>query len=244
MDQPGLFPFVVPLGPLVCGIDEAGRGPLAGPVYAAAVVLPDDFPLDILDDSKALSEELRESAFRVIRSRSLACAIDWAGPGEIDEWNILGATFLAMERALAGALAQLLGSGLASPTDILIDGNGLPPPLRGRLRDEAGALLSCDPWGLGSLQVEGCLRGARAQAIVRGDALVPAIMAASIAAKVARDHAMERFDWLYPGYGYGRHKGYPTRAHRLVVLERGPSPIQRSSFRVRVGKPDEGSKPG
>ncbi len=196
--------ILAPTGPGICGIDEAGRGPLAGPVYAAAVVLPEAFPVDILDDSKALSAARRESAFSAIVERALAWAIDWASPSEIDELNILGATFLAMSRAHEALLASLAGGGRAAPQETLVDGNRLPP-----------------------------LRG-EARAIVGGDALVPAIMAASILAKVARDLQMERFDWLYPEYGYARHKGYPTKAHREVVLSRGPSPIQRSSFRVRA----------
>lgn len=199
-----LFPEEIPLGPSVCGIDEAGRGPLAGPVYAAAVVLPEGFPLDMLDDSKALSEARREAAFPLILEGALGWAIEWAGPAEIDELNILGATFLAMRRAQAALLAGLRERGLALPRETLVDGNRLPP-------------------------LEG-----RARALVGGDALVPAIMAASILAKVARDRQMERFDWLYPAYGYARHKGYPTRAHRELVLALGPSPIQRRDFAVRV----------
>jgi len=196
--------ILAPTEPEICGIDEAGRGPLAGPVYAAAVVLPESFPIDILDDSKALSASRRESAFSVIVEGAIAWAIDWASPSEIDELNILGATFLAMSRAHEALLASLAECGRAAPRETLVDGNRLPS-----------------------------LRG-EARAIVGGDALVPAIMAASILAKVARDLQMERFDWLYPEYGYSRHKGYPTKSHREVVLSRGPSPIQRSSFRVRA----------
>jgi ribonuclease HII len=193
-----------PSGPGVCGIDEAGRGPLAGPVYAAAVVLPADFPREILDDSKALSELRREAAFTVIVERSLAWAIDWSSPSEIDDLNILGATMLAMGRAHRELVAILALAGRPPPTDTLVDGNRLPD------------------------------LGPGTRAIVGGDALVPAIMAASILAKVARDRAMLRFDWLYPDYGYARHKGYPTRTHRETVLRLGPSPIQRATFRVRI----------
>jgi ribonuclease HII len=196
--------ILAPTGPEICGIDEAGRGPLAGPVYAAAVVLPEAFPVAILDDSKALSAARRESAFTAIVEEAVSWAIDWASPSEIDELNILGATFLAMSRAHEALLASLAEGGRVVPKETLVDGNRLPP-----------------------------LRG-EARAIVGGDALIPAIMAASILAKVARDLQMERFDWLYPEYGYARHKGYPTKAHREVVLSRGPSPIQRSSFRVRA----------
>ncbi len=191
-----------PLGPGVCGIDEAGRGPLAGPVFAAAVVLPADFPLDCLDDSKVLSAARREAAFGLVVEGALAWAVDWASPAEIDELNILGATFLAMGRAYRALEASLLARGLPAPAELYVDGNRHPP------------------------------LGRPLAAVVKGDALVPAIMAASILAKVARDRAMERLDWLYPDYGYAKHKGYPTAAHRAACLRLGPSPAQRLSFRV------------
>ncbi len=197
----GDFADGVPQGPRVCGIDEAGRGPLAGPVYAAAVVLPEDFPLACLADSKALSAARREVAYALIVERALAWAIDWASPAEIDTLNILGATFLAMGRAYAALEAALSARGLAAPSELYVDGNRLPPLAR-----------PC-------------------AAVVRGDAVVPAIMAASILAKVARDRAMERLDWLYPEYGYARHKGYPTQEHRALCERLGPSPAQRLSFR-------------
>ncbi len=187
------FPSGPPCGPGICGIDEAGRGPLAGPVVAAAVVLPRGFPIEILGDSKALSPARRESAFSRIVESSPAWAIEWASPSEIDELNILGASLLAMRRAY-----------LAMEFDaekVFVDGNRFPDLGR-----------SCWP-------------------VIGGDAIVPAVMAASILAKVARDRAMERFDWLYPEYGYARHKGYPTAEHRETCRRIGPSPIQRLSFR-------------
>jgi ribonuclease HII len=190
------FPEGPPLGPGVCGLDEAGRGPLAGPVYAAACVLPACFPLDCLDDSKALSEKGRERAFAAIIEGALAWAIDWASPAEIDEINILEASLLSMRRAYA-KVRDSLGT---EPSFVYVDGNRDP-----RL-------------------------GRPASPVVKGDALIPAIMAASILAKVARDRAMERYDWLYPEYGYARHKGYPTAAHREACHRLGPSPIQRMSF--------------
>lgn len=196
------FPDGPPLGPGVCGLDEAGRGPLAGPVYAAACVLPADFPLDCLDDSKALSEKRRQAAFDIIVARSLAWAIDWATPSEIDTINILEASMLAMRRAYASVAASLATGGRGGgPGEVYVDGNRDP-----------------------------CL-GRPARPVVKGDAIVPAIMAASILAKVARDRAMLRFDWLYPEYGYMKHKGYPTAAHREACARLGPSPIQRLSFR-------------
>jgi ribonuclease HII len=176
---------------VVCGIDEAGRGPLAGPVSAAAVILPDDFPLGLLGDSKALSEKARERAFEAITERA-AWAQAWAWPGEIDSLNILGATMLAMRRAYLR-----LG---ATPDIVIVDGTKTPD-------------LPC----------------AR-RAMVRADAEIPAVMAASIVAKVSRDRLMERYDWIFPEYGYARHKGYPTAAHRAACRALGPSPIQRLSF--------------
>jgi len=190
--QRGLFDADEPaVRRIVCGIDEAGRGPLAGPVSAAAVILPDGFPLGLLDDSKALSEKARNLAFEAIVTEAL-WANEWAWPAEIDRLNILGATMLAMSRAFFR-----LG---VRPDIVIVDGTRTPD-------------IPC----------------AR-EAMVKADARVPAVMAASIIAKVSRDRLMERYDWLYPEYGYARHKGYPTAAHRAACRELGPSPIQRMSF--------------
>ena len=194
-----------PSGPGVCGIDEAGRGPLAGPVSAAAVVLPAGFPVEVLDDSKIMSSKRREAAYDLIVRASLAWSVAWAYPCEIDELNILGASLLAMRRAYRGLVALRMARDLPPPDEVYVDGNR-PPDL-----------------------------GRPCAVVVKGDALVPAIMAASILAKVARDRAMERYDWLYPEYGYARHKGYPTREHRRTCRDLGPSPIQRMSF--NYGKP-------
>jgi ribonuclease HII len=194
------FPSGPPLGPLVCGIDEAGRGPLAGPVSAGAAVLPSGFPLGALGDSKALSARRREAAYALIVEGAVAWAVGWAYPCEIDDLNILGASLLAMRRAYLGLVSRLAAEGFDPPAEVYVDGNRLPE------------------------------LGRPCAAVVKGDGLVPAIMAASILAKVARDRAMERYDWLYPEYGYARHKGYPTREHREACLRLGPSPIQRSSF--------------
>ncbi len=181
---------------IICGIDEAGRGPLAGPVSAAAVILPADFPLDLLADSKSLSERARDRAYSIIVEHA-AWSLAWAWPDEIDELNILWATMLAMQRAFYG-LALM-------PDIVLVDGNRTPD-------------IPC----------------AR-RAIVKGDATEPAIMAASIIAKVSRDRVMQRYDWLYPEYGYARHKGYPTAAHREACRCLGPSPIQRLTFNYMKG---------
>jgi len=177
-----------------CGVDEAGRGPLAGPVTASAVILPPDFPLDILDDSKALDPEERTAAAAVIRARAIDWSIGWATTGEIDELNIHNATLLAMRRALLALTVR--------PSIVLVDG------------------LFCPSCGIPS------------SAIVKGDAIVPEIMAASIMAKTARDAWMEEYSRIEPAYGFDRHKGYPTPEHRRVVLTVGPSRIQRLSFRV------------
>jgi ribonuclease HII len=194
------FPEGPPWGRGICGIDEAGRGPLAGPVSAAAVVLPEAFPLVVLGDSKALSARRREAAWSLIVERACAWSVAWAWPCEIDALNILGASLLAMRRAYLGLASILAARGLEAPAEVYVDGNRCPD------------------------------LGRPCEAVIKGDGLVPAIMAASILAKVARDRAMERYDWLYPEYGYARHKGYPTAAHREACLRLGPSPIQRSSF--------------
>jgi ribonuclease HII len=161
--------------------------------------------LDALGDSKALSVRARDEAYALIVERSLAWSVGWAYPCEIDELNILAASMLAMKRAYSGLLSRLAASGLDTPEEIYVDGNRLPD-------------LDLSP------------RERRRAAVVKGDAIVPAIMAASILAKVSRDRMMERYDWLYPEYGYARHKGYPTAAHRAACRELGPSPIQRLSF--------------
>ncbi len=179
---------------LICGIDEAGRGPIAGPVTAAAVVLPDDFPREILDDSKALSPERREEAADVIRARAAFWALGWATHQEIDEINILRATLLAMARAVDALPIR--------PRQLLVDG------------------LYCPACGI------------PATAIVKGDAMIPEIMAASILAKTARDAWMEEYAREEPAYLFDKHKGYPTAEHRRLVLRLGPSAIQRRTFRV------------
>jgi ribonuclease HII len=177
---------------LIAGIDEAGRGPLAGPVMAAAVILDPSRPIDGLKDSKRLSAERREVLARTIEARALAWAVAEASVVEIDRMNILRASLLAMQRA-AAALS-------ITPVRALVDGNHCPR-------------LAC-----------------LAEAVVRGDASVPAISAASILAKVARDHAMCRLDERFPGYGFARHKGYPTREHLAALRALGPCPEHRRSY--------------
>ena len=202
------FPEGAPLGRLVCGIDEAGRGPLAGPVTAACVMLGEDFPLDLLDDSKALSERKRERAFARIVVDALAWSAGWASHEEIDRLDILQATLLAMRRA------YLALPGL--PEFVYVDGTGKPDLSRPGLFGARGDIPGSSP---------------RVVAVIGGDGFVPAIMAASIVAKVMRDRTMLRFDELHPAYGYALHKGYPTKEHRRRCANFGASPIQRLTFR-------------
>ena len=189
----------------LCGIDEAGRGPLAGPVCAAAVVLPEGFPVWLLDDSKKLTPPVREELKGIICPGSEAWGIGWASAAEIDEINIHNASLLAMKRAFHAMIAAWEKSGVQS--------SGLP-----EIRAVADGLFVPD------IPVP-------CEAMVQADSKVSEVMAASILAKTARDHLMEYYGIFYPEYGYEKHKGYPTKAHREAILRLGPSPIQRMSFR-------------
>ena len=177
---------------LVCGVDEVGRGPLAGPVVAAAVILDPGRPIAGLNDSKKLSERRREALFDEITSLALCWALGRAEVEEIDEINILQASLLAMRRAVSALDI--------APRQALVDGNRLPR-------------LECP-----------------ARAIVGGDASEPCISAASIIAKVSRDHEMVVLDRSYPGYGLAQHKGYPTKAHMAALQTLGVTSIHRRSF--------------
>jgi ribonuclease HII len=191
---------------LLAGVDEAGRGPLAGPVVAAAVILDPKRPIRGIDDSKALSEPEREALAKKIRERALAWSVAWADAEEIDTLNILQATFLAMRRALCGLRI--------APARVQIDGNRAPSML-----------------GLG----HGLDHGCRLDTIVQGDARVKSIGAASILAKTVRDAMMVELDLLYPGYGFAAHKGYAVPAHYRALEKLGPCAIHRMSFEpVRV----------
>lgn len=181
----------------IAGVDEAGRGPLAGPVVAAAVILDPRRRIRGLADSKVLSVQERERLAPLIRSRALAFGIGWADRDEIDCLNILEATLLAMRRALLALPV--------CPTHVQIDGNRCPCI--------ADLPLPCS-----------------LEAIVRGDARVAAISAASILAKVYRDAMMRSLDACYPGFALGTHKGYGTRAHLRALARRPPSPLHRRSF--------------
>ncbi len=177
---------------LVAGVDEAGRGPLAGPVVAAAVILDDLNPIAGLTDSKKLSARRREQLYDEIRAKALCCSVAEASVEEIDRLNILQATLLAMQRAVEGLRLK--------PVKVLVDGNRLP-----------------------ALDV-------LAEAIVKGDATVPAISAASILAKVHRDRWCAEFHLQYPQYGFAGHKGYGTAEHMAALRAHGACPQHRRSF--------------
>lgn len=181
----------------VCGIDEAGCGPLAGPVYAAAVILDPKDPIEGLNDSKKLTEKKREALFPEIQKRARAWAIASASAKEIDELNILQARLLAMRRAV-----ELLE---IKPDHALVDGNRDPE-----------------------------IPGVPSLLIIGGDGKSASIGAASILAKVARDHAMLELDAQYPQYLFKKHKGYPTKLHEEKLLEFGPCPEHRGTFLKKI----------
>lgn len=181
----------------VCGIDEAGCGPLAGPVYAAAVILDPNDPIEGLNDSKKLTEKKREALFPEIQKRARAWAIASASAREIDESNILQARLLAMRRAV-----ELLD---IRPDYAMVDGNRDPR-----------------------------IPGVPSLLIIGGDGKSASIGAASILAKVARDHTMLELDAQYPQYQFARHKGYPTKLHVEKLLEYGPCPEHRQSFLKKI----------
>lgn len=190
-------------GVLVAGVDEAGRGPLAGPVVAAAVILDPLRPIPGLRDSKQLSAGRREWLAAQVREHALAWALGWSDAQEIDVLDVLQASLLAMRRAL-------LGLAIA-PARVLVDGTHCPS---GWLPGHACTL----------------------QAVVRGDVRVAEISAASILAKVSRDAWMDRAAPVYPGYGFERHKGYPTALHLAGLSRQGPCRLHRRSFApVRSG---------
>lgn len=178
---------------LMAGVDEAGRGPLAGPVVAAAVILDDQNPIKGLADSKILTALRREKLYDEIRAKALCCCIAEASVEEIEQLNILQATLLAMRRAVEGLRLK--------PSLVLVDGNRLP------------------------------VLEMRAEAIVKGDATVPAISAASILAKVHRDRWCAEYDLQYPQYGFAQHKGYGTAQHLAALSEHGACPKHRKTFR-------------
>ena len=181
----------------IVGVDEVGRGPLAGDVLAAAVILQRKAEIPGLDDSKLMTPKKRKALYSLIKNNALCWSIGRASVAEIDKKNILKATLLAMDRAVQG-LAVI-------PGYVLVDGNKLPN------------------WGYPS------------QAIIRGDKKIPEISAASIIAKVTRDQELEELDAMYPGYGFARNKGYPTKEHLSALKKLGPTDAHRKSFEpVRI----------
>ena len=178
---------------VIAGVDEAGRGPLAGPVVSAAVILPENFDIPGINDSKKLSEKKREALFPVIQKRAIAFGIGLADHKEIDQINILQASLLSMKRAVE-ALS-------VTPDYLLVDG-------------KFNIACTIDQ-----------------RSVIKGDALSLSIAAASILAKVTRDRIMADLDLQYPEYGFKRHKGYPTKAHKDAILTHGPCPVHRRSFK-------------
>lgn len=180
----------------VAGCDEAGRGPLAGPVVAAAVILPPHCEIPYLNDSKKLTEKRRFALEPIIKELAVAWAVARVEHDEIDEINILEASLKAMKMALE------------------------------QLSVKAEAVLIDGPHGLRDVELP-------MEAVVKGDARSASIAAASILAKTERDRVMVAYDELYPEYGFKKHKGYPTKAHREAVKEHGFSPIHRKTFKVK-----------
>jgi len=182
---------------IIAGVDEAGRGPLAGPVVAAVVVLAEGQLIEGVRDSKKLTARRREQLEPSIKAEAADWSLGIAEVEEIDQLNILGGTMLAMRRAIEGLKVM--------PQWLRIDGNQRPelPPMYATIT----------------------------QTLVNGDNICPAIGAASILAKVARDRMMVELHTQYPGYGFDRHKGYPTVAHRRALRELGVTPAHRMSFR-------------
>lgn len=181
---------------LICGCDEAGAGPLAGPVYAAAVILPFGTEIPGLNDSKKLTEKKREALFPVVKELASAWAVAWVDAGEIDATDILSARMKAMQLAIDALPVQ--------PDFALIDGN----------RDHGKTAAIVTPH----------------QCIVKGDSLSASIAAASILAKVSRDHHMLEMAEQYPEYKFEKHKGYGTKVHYEALRQYGPSPIHRRTF--------------
>jgi len=200
------FPdFEYPVAYCIAGVDEVGRGPLVGDVVTAAVILDPDNPIEGLMDSKKLSEKKRALLSIEIREKAIAWSLGRANPQEIDTLNILHATMLAMQRAVAGLSVE--------PDFVLVDGNRCPTFLSN------------------TNEVEQQISKIASQAVVKGDARVAEISAASIIAKVARDDEMIALDKLHPEYGFAKHKGYPTKLHLEKIIEHGVLDCYRQSFK-------------
>ena len=200
------FPdFEYPVAYCIAGVDEVGRGPLVGDVVTAAVILDPDNPIEGLMDSKKLSEKKRALLSIEIKEKAIAWSLGRANPQEIDTLNILHATMLAMQRAVTGLSVE--------PDFVLVDGNRCPTFLSSSLDEQAQSAKIAS------------------QAVVKGDARVAEISAASIIAKVARDDEMIALDKLHPEYGFAKHKGYPTKLHLEKIIEHGVLDCYRQSFK-------------
>ncbi|WP_019029893.1 ribonuclease HII [Colwellia piezophila] len=200
--------FEYPVAFCIAGVDEVGRGPLVGDVVTAAVILDPENPIEGLMDSKKLSEKKRALLSIEIKEKAVAWSLGRANPQEIDTLNILHATMLAMQRAVEGLSVE--------PDFVLVDGNRCPTFLR--------ANSDTEDLEQGSGKIS-------SQAVVKGDARVAEISAASIIAKVARDDEMIALDKLHPQYGFAQHKGYPTKLHLEKIIEHGVLDCYRQSFK-------------
>ena len=187
---------------IVIGVDEAGRGPLAGPVVSGAVIITER--IEGVKDSKSLSGKKREALFNTIRKQCVAFGVGIASPEEIDRINILNASLLSMKRAVNSLIVNLENNGMKLSKDVivLVDGNK-------RIKDFK----------------------LRQKTVVKGDSKIYQISAASIIAKVVRDRMMCSFDKRYPEYNFCKHKGYPTKEHKLLIKKYGASAIHRKSFK-------------
>ncbi len=203
-----LLPYCIP-NVIEAGCDEAGRGPLAGSVFAAAVILPQDFRNEMLNDSKQLTEKQREQLRPIIEKEALAWAVAEVTAAEIDQINILNASLLGMRRALDKVCQQLALTN-QQLEHILVDGNRWKPYV---------------PEG-GVLEVP-------ARTVVHGDATYMSIAAASILAKTYRDDYMRRLSQQYPQYGWDRNMGYPTKEHYEALKQFGPTPYHRLTFKLK-----------
>jgi len=210
IEQGILFSSPAPGEQLTAGADEAGRGCLAGPVVAGAVIFAEGFDLMGLDDSKVLKSDERDHLASKIRSLAVGWGIGLAWMDEIARINILQASLMAMTRAIAAMRVRMHVKERSVPSRLLIDGTQIIPPPYFR---QFGIPLPDQ------------------EAVVDGDALIPAISAASVLAKTFRDDLMSRLDSRWPEYGFARHKGYGTREHREALKKYGPCPLHRLDFR-------------
>ena len=200
---------------LECGTDEAGRGCLAGPVTAAAILLPNNFELNLLNDSKQLSEKIREKLKPVIEAKAISFAVTHIFPNEIDEINILNASMKAMQESIL-KLNQ-------TPEHIIVDGNR---PLNGKLgmKQKTGKIFTSEEIKI--------LKSIPSTSIIKGDSKYLSIAAASVLAKTHRDEYMDKIHEEFPMYNWKRNKGYPTKEHREAIKKYGACKYHRMSFRL------------